>query len=114
VHGEYRPSVEHVRKQNAFSFLHYYQYIKSNVELGVESLERFPKEERDTSALALTLSLESFQRAKEEIKQLRNRLSMMSEADNKKFWDSIQSDSRRVYQCTFQIFPMSKNDGAQK
>ena len=105
--GEFRPAVEHVKKQSAFSPVHYYQYLKSQMELGLGAMERTPKEERDISAVSVTLSLDSFQSIREEIKALRQKMIQISEAENKKFWNGIHGDTRRVYQGVFELFPVS-------
>ncbi len=105
--GEYRPATEHVKKQSAFSPVHYFQYVKSQMELGIDALERIPKQERDISAVAVSLSLDSFNVIKEDIKTLRQKMIQLSEAENKKFWNGIQGDSRRVYQGVFELFPVS-------
>lgn len=105
--GEFRPATEHVKKQSAFSPVHYFQYLKAQMELGISALERTPKEERDISALSVTLSYDSFQAIREEIKALRQKMIQISEAENKKFWNGIQGDTRRVYQGVFELFPVS-------
>jgi len=103
----WRPAVEHVKKRSHFSAIHYYQYVKAQMELGMEALERIPKEERDVSAVTLTLSLEGFAQISEEIKALRQRMIQLSEAENRKFWDGVPGDDRRVFQAVFQLFPVS-------
>lgn len=105
--GEYRPASEHVKKQSAFSPVHYYQYLKAQMELGIGAMERIPREERDISAVAVTLSSDSFQAIREEIKALRQKMIQISESENKKFWNGIQGDTRRVYQGVFELFPVT-------
>jgi uncharacterized protein (TIGR02147 family) len=105
--GECRPATEHVKKQSAFTPVHYFQYLKSQMELGIGALERSPKEERDISAVAVTLSYDSFQTIREEIKALRQKMIQISEAENKKFWNGIAGDTRKVYSGVFEIFPVS-------
>lgn len=109
ANGEYRPTVEHVKKNSVFSALHYYKYVRSQMELGLSALDHFPKEERDVSAITLTLSEESFRSIQDEIKALRQKMIQLSESDNKKFWDAVKKDSRRVYQGVFELFPATKN-----
>jgi uncharacterized protein (TIGR02147 family) len=105
--GEFRPCAEHVKKQNNFSPVHYYQYMKTQMELGMGAMERLPKEERDISALSVTLSHDSFQIICEEIKALRQKMIQISETENKKFWNGIQGDTRRVFQGVFELFPVT-------
>lgn len=110
--GEYRPTTEHVKKQSQFSQVLYFQYLKSQMELGTMALERFPKEERDFSAVAVTLSQDSFQIIREDIKALRQKMIQLSETENKKFWNGIQGDTRRVFQGVFELFPVSSTRNA--
>lgn len=106
--GEFRPIVEHVKKRSAFSSIHYFQYLKANMNLGLEALEHIPRDERDVSAVTLTLSHDSFTEIREEIKALRQRMIQLSEAENKKFWNGVPEDDRKVYQAVFELFPVSK------
>ncbi len=112
--GEYRPVTEHIKKQSAFSQVLYFQYLKSQMELGQSALECFPKEERDFSAVAVTLSQDSFQVIREDIKALRQKMIQLSEAENKKFWNGIQGDTRRVFQGVFELFPVSLSRNTQE
>ncbi len=106
--GELRPSVEHVKKVPHFGPEHYYRYIRAQMELGLDAVERIPKEERDVSALTLVLSEEGFRTFRQELKELRARMVQLSEAENKKFWTGVAGDSRRVYQSLLQVFPVSQ------
>jgi uncharacterized protein (TIGR02147 family) len=113
--GELRPSVEHVKKQSQFSTpIHYYRYIKAQIELGMGTMESIPKEERDISAVTLTLSEEGFSTLKDELKELRKRMVRLSEAENRKFWQGVKGDSRRVYQVVLQLFPVSRPRDAKE
>jgi len=105
--GELRPSVEHVKKQGQFSApVHYHRYIKAQIELGMGAMESIPKEERDISAVTLTLSEDGFSTLKDELKELRRRMVQLSESENRKFWKGVEGDSRRVYQAVLQLFPV--------
>lgn len=103
----WKPAVEHVKKRSNFDSVHYYQYMKAAMALGMESLENIPKEERDVSAVAVTLSLSAFEQMRAEIKALRQRMIALSESENRKFWSGVQGDDRRVFQGVFQLFPVS-------
>ncbi|MCB9497197.1 MAG: TIGR02147 family protein [Fibrobacteria bacterium] len=107
--GELRPSVEHVKKLPHFGPEHYYRYIRSQMELGIDAVERIPKDERDVSALTLVLSEEGFRIFRQELKELRSRMVQISESENKKFWTGVTGDSRRVYQSVLQVFPVSQH-----
>ncbi len=107
--GIYKPSVEHVKKQSSsFAPVYYYTYLKAQMELGIGSMERIHKDERDVSAVTATLSKEGFAEVREDIKSIRKKIVRLSEEENAKFWDSVSGDSRRVYQGVFELFPVSK------
>ncbi len=113
--GELRPAVEHVRKQSQFSApIHYYRYLKAQMELGMGAMESTPKEERDISAVTLTLSGEGFAQMREELKELRRKMVKLSEEENKKFWQGVAGDSRRVYQVVLELFPVSGTRAAKE
>ena len=81
------------------------------MELGLDAVERIPKEERDVSALTLVLSEDGFRTFREELKELRARMVQLSESENRKFWTGVSGDSRRVYQSLLQVFPVSQIRG---
>jgi uncharacterized protein (TIGR02147 family) len=97
--GCLRPTTAILKKDPTFKSIYLGNFLKSNISLAVEALDRFDKEERDISALTLTLSDDDLQTAKAEIKLLRKKLLQMSEKSEKR---------NRVYQCNFQIFPVSE------
>ncbi|MGL1934017.1 MAG: TIGR02147 family protein [Fibrobacterales bacterium] len=112
--GIFKPAVEHVKKQgDSFAPVYYYNYLKAQMELGIGSMERIPKEERDISAVSATLSEEAFKEIAEDIKVIRKKIVRLSEEENGKFWNSVDGDSRRVYQGVFELFPVSKVKGGR-
>lgn len=74
-------------------------YMISKIKLGIEAIENFSKELRDISEVYMPLSKDGFEIAKEEISKLRKKLLVISDNDKK---------SDRVYQCTFQLFPLTE------
>lgn len=79
---------------------HWHKILKAYMQLAGPALQKFGKDERDFSAVTLTMSPEGLKKAGEEITALRKRLLAMSERDRAK---------NRVYQCLFQVFPVSQN-----
>lgn len=69
------------------------------MKLAPDALARFKKEERDFSALTLSLSPEGMRKAGNEVAQLRKRLLLIAEKDR---------GQNRVFQCLFQIFPVTQ------
>jgi uncharacterized protein (TIGR02147 family) len=80
--------------------------MQAYARLGLSAIEKIPKDERDISALTLTLPVEGLQRAGEEIAALRQRLLALS--------DSYKQGDRKVYQCLFEIFPLSRSVGGSR
>ena len=100
ANGIYRPTSSILKKDGAFKSIHLQNFLKTNMELGIEALDRYPKEERDISALTLALEPKDFEKAREEIKAVRKRLLALSEKPGLK---------KKVYQCNFQVFPMTRD-----
>lgn len=88
-----------LKKDSSFPSVVMANFLKSNMELAIEALDRYSKEERDISALTISLSDEAFAKVKEEIRALRKRILAMTEMD---------VAPSKVYQCNFQFFPMSQ------
>ncbi len=97
--GIYRPTAAILKKDAAIKSIHLENFLKANMELGVQALDRYPKEERDISSVTVSLEAEDFEKAREDIKALRKRLLALSEKPGTK---------KRVYQCNFQVFPLSR------
>ena len=106
--GEMRPATEHVKKLAHFGPEHYYRYIRSQMTLGLDAVERISKDERDVSALTLALSSAGFRTFCQELKDLRKRMIQLSEEENKKGQACTLPGSRRVYQAILQVFPVSR------
>ncbi len=85
-------------KDKATRTKHWRQMMLSMIRLGRRALDKYSAEERNFSALTLTFSPEGMKKAGEEITALRKRLLYLSEKDK-------QSD--RVYNCLFQMYPIS-------
>jgi uncharacterized protein (TIGR02147 family) len=86
-------------KDSSVKTHHWHKILKSYMQLAAAALKKFGKDERDFSAVTLTLSPEGLKKAGEEITALRRRLLALSERDHAK---------NRVYQCLFQVFPISQ------
>ncbi|MEO7426862.1 MAG: TIGR02147 family protein [Fibrobacteria bacterium] len=97
--GRMLPSSPVLTKDPSIKSLHLAAFLKANMQLGMEALDRFDREERDISSLSLVLSAEAFQKAKGEIKSLRKKLLSLSEKPK---------PDDKVFQCNFQVFPISK------
>jgi uncharacterized protein (TIGR02147 family) len=94
--GFLKPNDAILRKESGFSPIHWVNFQKAALELSMNAIDFFNKEERDISAVLVALSEQSFAIAKEEIARLRKKLLELSEADKHR---------TTVYQCNIQIFP---------
>jgi uncharacterized protein (TIGR02147 family) len=72
----------------------------STLDLAKESIDRFPKEERDISTLTLSFSKELYNTIHEKLKGFRREVLELVKND--------PNAVDRVYQVNFQIFPLSK------
>ena len=80
-------------------------FLMSTLDLAKESIDRFPKDERDVSALTLSFSKELFTTVHERLKGFRREILEL-----------VRNDSKvgdQVYQVNFQIFPLTKYNGKE-
>jgi uncharacterized protein (TIGR02147 family) len=83
---------------------HWHHILKDMMRLAPRALEVYKKEERDFSALTLSLSPDGFRRAGEAVAELRKKLLFIAEKDR---------GQNRVYQALFQVFPLTGTLEAQ-
>lgn len=97
--GVMRPESAMLKKDTSFKSLYAANYLKANMELGMQALEGFQKEERHISAITLSLSKPGFDKAIEEIESLRKRLMVL-----------MKEDARpdKVFQFNVQLFPVTQ------
>lgn len=96
--GIFINSQENISTGKAWHSMAVQQYQKEMIRLGEESLERFPKAERDISTLTLNVGkevLEELRSVTEEYRRTVARLSNRSEGTD------------RVYQLNIQLFPLT-------
>lgn len=74
-------------------------FQEETMRLGLESLHRHPKPERNISTLTLTLSKKDLEEADEILKESRAALLKLAEK---------QKNPERVYQLNIQLFPLSE------
>jgi uncharacterized protein (TIGR02147 family) len=71
------------------------------IDLAQDSMDRFPREQRDVSCISLTASDECFSMIKKEVQLMRKRILEMVSLDKK---------PSNVYQLNFQFFPLTPVD----
>lgn len=96
--GGYKAREAVLKKDPSFPSVVMANFLKNNMELAIEALDRYSKEERDLSCLTVSLSEPAFAQVKEDIRALRKRILAMTETD---------PTPTKVYQCNFQFFPLS-------
>ena len=99
VGGRFKATDEVISKDPNFKSVFWATNMQSKLNLALQAIEIFPKEERDFSEVILPLSAESMEIAREEIALLRKKLLALSKADTKR---------DRVFQCSIQLFPLTK------
>ncbi len=96
--GGYKSKEAVLKKDSSFPSVVMANFLKNNMELAIEALDRYTKEERDVSALTIALSEQAFSQVKDDIRALRKKILAMTEVD---------IAPTKVYQCNFQFFPLS-------
>lgn len=73
-------------------------FRQKTMELGIEAIDRFSREDRSISTLTVTLSKEAFERVRDKLRHLRREILEISRSDE---------EADRVMQINFQVFPVS-------
>jgi len=73
-------------------------FRQKTMELGIEAIDRFTREDRSISTLTVTLSKAAFERVRDKLRHLRREILEISRSD---------AESDRVVQINFQVFPVS-------
>ncbi len=98
--GYYRQSAKILTNNDFSGSLHVDNYQKATMQLAIEALDHHTKDNRDMSTLTATLSLESLEKVKISLKDLRKTVLALAEQDEK---------VDRVYQLNIQLFPLTRN-----
>lgn len=97
--GRHRSLPATLKKDAAFKSLHAANLLLANMELGMQALDKFRKDERHVSTMTLSYSLPAYQRAVFEIESLRKKLIALMEDD---------PHPDKVFQCNLQFFPITR------
>lgn len=73
-------------------------FRQKTMELGIEAIDRFTRDDRSISTLTLTLSKPAFERVRDKLRHLRREILEISRSD---------TEADRVMQVNFQVFPLS-------
>lgn len=83
----------------ASSVMHFH---KQMIELAKESLDRYPRAEREVSASTVALTAVQFESVRKKIQELRLEILAFAETET-------DSTNKEIYQFNFQTFPLTKN-----
>lgn len=97
--GFYKPKDTFVEKDSSFGSLYWALFMNATVDLAKQSIHNHTKEERDISAVTISLSGEGLDKAREKIKELRKYLLKIAQEDR---------NQETVYQCNVQLFPLTQ------
>jgi uncharacterized protein (TIGR02147 family) len=97
--GTYHQNTPLITSGEGVTSLHITRFQRATMDLAHQALDRFSADVRDSTTLTMTLSSESFEKAKREVAELRKRLLAMAQSDMK---------VDRVYQFNFQLFPLTR------
>jgi uncharacterized protein (TIGR02147 family) len=100
-HGVYRQTSALLSTDEMGASMHVENFQVETMRLGIEALERHSDEKRDISTLTATLSHESVEKVKHILKETRQKIMAIAEADEK---------VDRVMQINFQMFPLTKTE----
>jgi uncharacterized protein (TIGR02147 family) len=99
--GFFHPSEPTISTGDAWQSAAITHLHRQFIALGGESLDRFPKGERDVSCLTVTLSPASLEKVRERIKSARAEILEIA---------ASEPAADRVMQCNFQVFPLFIKD----
>lgn len=97
--GRLRPTSTTLKKDSSFKSLFAANFLRTNMELAMEALEKFQKEQRHISAMTLSYSPAAFDQATAEIETLRRKLLALMEGD---------PSPEKVFQLNIQFFPVTQ------
>lgn len=80
-------------------------FRQATMQLGMEAMDRFDREDRSISTLTLSLSRASFERLRDRLRHLRREALEMARADD---------DPDRVVQVNFQLFPLALRPSSEE
>lgn len=99
--GTFKPTSANIIKDPRFKAMHLANFLRTFMELGMQSLDRFEKESRDVSTITMSLSREGFEAVREEIKASRQRIVGIAEKEKA---------PAAVYQMNVQFFPTTQEN----
>ncbi len=101
VNGRYQQIENSLETDERVRSVKIMEYHRQMIQLGAESMTRFPSEERDISGTTLRISREDVQHVKMLLKEFRKKLLNLAV-------NSANAD--QIYQLNFQFFPLVVTD----
>ena len=103
--GRLRPSTTRISTGPKVRSLAVRNFHRSMLELASQALESAPQDQRDVTALTLTLSKKQFELVRSRIGLLRRELLDLVDEEHKA--EGADLEPREVYQVGFQLFPLT-------
>lgn len=97
--GKYHVSASQISAGDAVTSVALLRFHKQSLDLARRALEAETEEHRDISGVTMSLSQNGYKKIREEIAAFRKKIMSIAEKD---------SNENGVYQCNFQLFPLSK------
>lgn len=104
VHGRWVVTDKNISTGEKFIAASVVEFHKQVIELGKQSLDRYPKAERDITASTVSLNPETFEKIRKRMQEFRLEILAIAETEA-----AAANSTSEVYQFNFQIFPLTKN-----
>lgn len=103
--GRLRPSTTRISTGPKVQSLAVRNFHRSMLDLASNALETTPRDQRDITALTLTLTQRQFDLVRSRIAQFRRELLDLVDEDQKA--EAVEPEPREVFQVGFQVFPIT-------
>jgi uncharacterized protein (TIGR02147 family) len=105
AYGRYKPTDKIITTGERWQSLAIEEFQEQVINLGKESISRFPKDKRDISTITMNLSKDDFEKIRSVLKECRQKiLKIVDEAET----------SDNVYQMNMQLFPLTRQRARNK
>ena len=102
--GAYRPTDEFITTDGIVKAMAVKSFQKEVCKLGMEAIDRVPKQDRDISTLTISTSRACLELIRERLTEIRREIMELARKEEK---------TEEVYQINFQIFPLTRNNVAK-
>ena len=104
-HGAFKPTDEFITTDGVVKAMAVKSFQKEVCKLGMEAIDRVPKQDRDISTLTISTSRACLEAIRERLTEFRREIMDLVGKEEK---------AEEVYQINFQIFPLTHNSATEK